>query len=44
MQMQTVQILGAVAVLTSFAVAELLQKRFFAPEWVFSLGILLSYR
>jgi sterol desaturase/sphingolipid hydroxylase (fatty acid hydroxylase superfamily) len=32
MQMQTVQILGAVAVLTSFAVAELLQKRFFAPE------------
>jgi len=32
MQIQTVQILGAVAVLTLFAVAELLQKRFFAPE------------
>ena len=32
MQAQTVQLLGALAVLLSFAVAELLQKRFFAPE------------
>jgi sterol desaturase/sphingolipid hydroxylase (fatty acid hydroxylase superfamily) len=32
MQAQTVQILAAVAVLASFALAELLQKRFFAPE------------
>lgn len=32
MQTQTVQILGAVTVLLAFAIAELVQKRFFAPE------------
>jgi len=32
MQTQTVQLLGAVGVLLCFAIAELVQKRFFAPE------------